>query len=321
MAANGASYSLNGYINALRLRSTKTVLVEGKSDTVVLKRLWIEGVQPPEINQPFFDEVDLVSDSALVGMGNKQRVLSVQQHVEQADVPTASAKLATLTDKEWDGLSFAGDQLEPDSWPNEVGTAPAFVTKGHSIENYHFNVDCLIAYLKFAVAPAYTSGLEAALRAIFSSILILAARYTWSMGESQLIKRCGRLLTPADISFSESYVWLETSVVEKLEERGVMKDVALQLVGQINSSATSTLSSMQTSTDLRWLIHGHIGTNLIWACVAKLAEAHGASADQVNLLARANCDMRDSYWREWLAQQAPDSRRPLDAVLQWAGIP
>ena len=153
----GRTYSLNGFLNAALRRSSKTVLVEGPSDKHILHKIELERF-PNKAGGSTIDHAGILDDPLLAGLGNKSRVLTVQAHANTlaTSVPKSSSVLATLIDREWDGLSFTAFVPQP-GWLAPAQESNCFTTLGHSIENYHFNSECAHEFLKYAF-PEHVTG-------------------------------------------------------------------------------------------------------------------------------------------------------------------
>ena len=173
----GRTYSVNGYINATLRRSSKTLLVEGITDKIALHRLALERF-PTSDTTITIDHAGMLDDPLVSGMGNKAKVLHIRATADalQTSTPKLQSVLASLIDREWDDLSFNGLDLDK-PWSPPVQGENLFVTHGHSIENYNFDVECVSEYLKFAFPLNTSPALLGLLKDRFCSMLALAAAF------------------------------------------------------------------------------------------------------------------------------------------------
>jgi hypothetical protein len=315
LVASGSTYSLSGYINLLLRRSYRTILVEGRSDFELLSRLKAERPESSHVKRVNIDQVELVRDDAVKGLGNKKRIEKIREIIES--MPHDFSRFGSLLDREWDGLIDQGNIIYQ-TWSPPSQKVGSYVTLGHSIENYQFDIDCVVGYVKFAVPAAYSAQLELALRENFPCIISLALAYSIVMASQSMIDRSNNLIEHAHIQFVDGCK-LNDDAAAKLSQRGVDISLSRQLFDKINKLANDgSLSMAVTSKFGQWLVHGHLGCNVIWAAVAGLAGRHGASADEINVLARPNCQNRDNYWRDWLSKQPREKKSPLEEALDWA---
>ncbi len=316
MAATGSAYSLNGYLNLLLRRSGKTILVEGVSDYELMHRLLAEGAlqsQGPRLN---VDQIALVGDRALSGMGNKDRILKVRN--EATNLGRDFSKFATLVDREWDGLK-SGELIDVSTWSSPQQGNNHYVTVGHSIENYHFRVECVISYLKYAAATSYTVETEREIREAFPNLLKLAVAYSKVNAEAKLIDKCGKLIEPNHVLFFEDHCEIHEDWAVKLQARGVDVVKSEQTLAAINeTSRNGSLDDAVSNGYSHWLVHGHLGCNVIWAAVARIASNNGGVADNISTLARPSCQNRDKFWQDWISKQPSSEIWPLNELVDWA---
>lgn len=311
----GKCYSLSGYLNAVVRRSTPTLLVEGPSDKGTLHRLAIEliSTRPGQVT---IDHSALVEDQTLTGLGAKQKVLSICTAAEALlDAhPKLAHQLGCLTDREWDGLQMSPASLinewrAPEQQPNR------FVTQGHSIENYHFDCECIIRYLRFAAAEQYSEHLETQIQQGYALAVALAGAVSFEAQSQGMLNRLRDLIGPEHIEFHDDGFHLAESFESAAQARELAGPNVFR--ERVNASAKGAWRELGAASHGRWLLHGHVGSDVLWACVGHMCHLCGLPSEIVRQVARGNKSERRRWWQDWLATRSPDHRIPLDSVIGW----
>jgi len=242
----GKSYSVNGYLNATLRRSSKTILVEGSSDKHILHKVEHKK-HPARAGTAAIDHAGMLSDVELSGLGNKARVLFVRDRARALTehAPRLAHVLATLVDREWDGLVFAKFKPTPD-WTAPSQTTIAFVTQGHSTENYHFDVRCAQEFLTYFFPEHATPVLLEKIKNDFSALIVLATVYSLAIHEINCISRCTGIITPSLLVKINERYYLDNSVANPLSNRGIAN--AISLVDSINSNIDEAYESVGQAT-------------------------------------------------------------------------
>ncbi len=301
-------YSVNGYINAVARRSSKTIMVEGTTDRDLLSRLIAERAVtskfPPSIDIP-----DMIEDTDFFGFGARDKVIAVRNIASLSN--SAEPKFGTLVDREWEGLiDDAHCRRIP---PANVDQGPQhFVTVGHSAENYHFNVDCLIAYLRFRLPTHSTPDLENAIRENFPHIIAFASSYSIEAAKRGIMARTATLLNHTNVIYDAGSFRLGAAFKADFIQRQLT-----DADGFIEAVAALTVDIDRTC-NLEWCIHGHLGENAIWAATAVIAANCGTPNYEASIIAQPTNQERRRFWHDWIAREQPETRVPLDEVVAWA---
>jgi len=311
----GKTYSLNGFLNAALRRSSKTVLVEGPSDKHILHKIELERF-PNKSGGSTIDQAGILDDPLLAGLGNKARVLIVHEHATKlaASVPKITSVLATLTDREWDGLSFTAFVPQP-NWLAPAQTSNCFTTLGHSIENYHFNAECAHEFLKYAFPEHVTAPVLAAVSRQFPALLTLATVVSLKIRDEACIGRCSGLVSPTHIDIRADRAYLNDSFGGACLARQIQ--AAGWIVADVNLSIDAAWSGLATKDFTCWLPHGHIGDEILWCGVARVALGEGVAQEIVDEIAHGYKKDRERFKAQWISKQAVGSRPPLDEAIDW----
>lgn len=292
-------------------------MVEGALDRSLVFRLLAESKQRGA-KTATIDLSDLVSDPALSGMGARQKVRAVGQAADNAAManPAIAAKLACLTDREWDDLRLDPTHLE-DGWAHARQSPNRFVTAGHSIENYYFHPEALLCYLRHFFPENYGPQLEERVRSAFPAMLALAGALSFVANAEGLLSRMCGLLTHTCIDLEGDAVILAPAFNAAAVARGVPDPDNVRL--RTNRSAMADWNGLARRSHACWILHGHVGSDVLWACVGRLAMACGIEAEKCERIARGDRRERDRCWQDWLAVNGRARLAPLDLVARWVG--
>lgn len=312
----GRAYSVNGYINAVRQRTSATLLVEGITDKNAMHRLVAEQELPPG-HQYSIDHSKIIDDDSLRGKGAKDKVLYVMAEINRLTqkFPKLSSVFANLVDREWDDLS-AEPKMAVEGWMPPQQSATSFVTIGHSIENYHFHPDCFVDYLRFRFAEHFSLELEGAVRRLFANAVALAGAVSCQARDIQCLSRLTGLIGSAHIELTPADTfYLSNDLVRPLETRCGIDATAF--VAEVNSAVDSHWTALSKHGDSRWVLHGHVGSEVIWACVGRAAISEGVSEEVGEQIARGFQSERQRCLLTWLSRVSPELRHPLDKAVDW----
>src|SRR5690242_4673856 len=125
-----SSYSPIGYVNAVSIRNTRTLLVEGRTDKSVVVRLMIELRNQKLLNADnlVIDTADDIQNVPGARLGNREKVEYIHAQI------AGFQRFAGLVDREFRDFDLA---VPADHAPHHrVVPQNLFWTRGHSIENY-----------------------------------------------------------------------------------------------------------------------------------------------------------------------------------------
>ncbi|HEL3176352.1 hypothetical protein N5D45_11455 [Stenotrophomonas sp. GD03819] len=311
----GSKYSINGFINAALRRSGKTLLVEGISDRNVILRLHAER----DCDAVFtVDQAGILEGECCAGMGNKEKVKEVVRVAQQLanNLPRINDVLAVLKDREWDGLP-PGEFRLSNAWVAPVQGAREFSTQGHSIENYNFRRDHVVAYLKMAFSGSLKNGFFSLINDEFKKILVVSSCLSLALQEEGVLSRVGGLLRHEHFEPNSDRVVIATSLISSLESRGCAEPRAKMIVDRINGLVENHEDSLSTNISIQWLPHGHAGEECIWACIGAYARLSGVDSVVCNSIVSFGRDERQRYMATLLAKTVPEDIFPLPEIVEW----
>lgn len=312
----GRTYSLNGYLNAVLQRSTPTLLVEGITDKATMHRLVAE--RPQNVRRLYsIDHSGLFEDETLRGLGAREKVQRVQAEALRLSPQFGklTKSLAYLLDREWDGLAVDPTELV-EGWGPPAQLNSSFITLGHSIENYHFDVDCFTDYLKFGFFENFSAELERKVRQSFQGAIALAGALSCAARDDRCISRLSGLLSPRYIELrGDERFYLLPSLAEQIQSRCNFD--ALVFISNVNQAVDSHWTALSANPNSRWVLHGHLGSEALWACIGMTAIHSGVTPDIGEQIAKGFQQERRRCWLTWLSKAEANVRYPLDLAVDW----
>lgn len=289
-------YSKNGYIAALKIRTNKSVLVEGKTEKLVLNRAIIElSQQIGDYDQPLIDSADILRDETLPP-NNREKV----EHIHSA-ATDKGISLMSLTDREFREFTVTSESII-DTLLEDFENDGMFWTRGHSIENYFFKQKYFTEALKSLYSEYISPQLINNLNIFSKGIIIEIASMSLAIMKEELISRCKNLCDKNYWMISSESLTIETNFLEKtLKSRGVPNEKIQSLLDLYKSLKTSCANSF-SATDLIGIFHGHIGLDLLWSAVAAFASATGIQKNTLDSIASGHKDAKLRIFCDILAK-------------------
>ena len=307
-------YSVNGYLNAVLRRSGKTLLIEGPSDKTILNRIRLE--KHPKQQTGTIDCVEIISDQCLTGQGNRAKIKTIENHFNSINTETiikTKAKFACLTDREWDNVDISAGI--PTEWSPPTQTSNSYATLGHSIENYLFCPDAVSSQLKLLfpnhVHPEYLQEI----RTRFRKIIAISAAYSIALHDYGHIKRADGLITKDDIRWTGDFYEIDINFDSRALQRGIAAPGSIRT--KINQLANDYIAKHASHIPGKWISHGHLGEQVIWACIANMALEFGTPENQAREIERGSKENRVKCAADHLSRRSPVDREPLDSLLGW----
>ena len=313
----GSQYSVNGFLNAALRRTGKTLLVEGPSDKQVIHRIIIEA-NSDNASCASIDHAGIITDQSLQGMGNKQKVSRIRSEaiLLASHFPRILDVLATLTDREWDAI-YLPQPITQIAWSPPTQSACAFTTFGHSIENYSFHHEFVTEFIKCfwpdLVSPALISEIVNA----FQLMLIFATALSLEMRSLSCISKFGGAMKPSLIEITNNRIYLAQNFVSICSERRI--PFFASRLPEFNASLDVEYNSVEDLEFLKWLPHGHIGEEILWAAVARVCLNSGFPEERVKDVAFGYKKDKMRFCANWLSKKEPQLRPPLDEIVTWLG--
>jgi hypothetical protein len=303
-------YSFAGYLSALEMRLSKTILVEGVTDHQIFSRV-INGL---------IESGELASDSVVLDFADlidrTGYLMGVREFVEHVHASSTASvdQFFVLVDREFRGFDLGPPPI--DRLAGHHMPAPNLMwTRGHSIENYMFSVEAMLEYLRIhhpETVPVSTYGL---VRKHFDAAVIWCGALTLALLEARLLGRADGLCKAEHWNHQNSCLDV-TAFTTAIAPRCNRPFNSVHFEKRLHEWH-SELSRCSTELS-RWIAHGHIANSLLWVSIGGTLMAAGVEASTAELIAtgmKANkFRVAASWWYVQITAKAPDSPLPL---LQW----
>lgn len=296
-----SSYScVSSYILAIKLRTKKTILVEGISDKKVLSHFILKKDHIDNMStECCIDDASLFNDKNLGAMGAREKITTI------ANILT-SGNFRCLIDREWDGLNTTNLEYEDTPFPANV-----FVTRGHSIENYWFTPNSFTGFVIHTHNTTITADYLRKIESHYSAILQFSAAYSLACRNLSIINRANEMLSHENITLTNSAFSANSCLDTKISARGQH----CNLFETINSLLTHTQKFQQEK--LQWICHGHLGEQAIRACIGKLAQTEGYDTQTIESIEFGFKIEKLKLDSDLVTELPENSTTPLNHVLHW----
>lgn len=296
-----SSYSsLSAYLLAVKLRSSKTLLVEGISDKKVLSHYLLKKNHSDSVTANYcIDDASLIDDKSFGPVGAKDKIVKIAENLTLGN-------FRCLVDREWEGLDISNME-----YSNTLTLSNTFITKGHSIENYWFTAQSFIDFIIHTHNSDVTEKYLAKIDNCYLSILQFAAAYSLACRDFSVIARANEMLSHENVLFDSNEFYASSCIDAKIASRGQ----PCELSTAVNSMLERT--KIFELTQVQWICHGHLGEQAIRACIGKLAQLEGYSPHVINSIEygfKLEKLKLDSDHITLLSEQASS---PLSEVLEW----
>ncbi len=292
---------------AIRTRSNKTMLVEGRDDKELFERLKLES----EENNVTIDTSSIFDDRSLATLGAKARIDYFLERI--SDDAAIGKKIRCFVDREWEGL-IDPENSEPIPWRQPNITANRLTTWGHSIENYGFSADFVKHYLShFGHGVASGQVLAAVLPAV-PELLRAGAAFSEVARKRNILTRCSSIFDIEDFGWVNQRLVIRSSVLPKLLGRGCPDPDGM--LTEFNQLYSGRWAQAPLSEEAHLHAHGHLGETILWVGIGRLVINQGVPEHLGREIALGRKDEKRRVWYGWLSALEKEEVRPLHMALQ-----
>lgn len=308
-----SKHSLSAYRIVLRMRTARTLLVEGDTDKTVIQRLLLEqpAEERPISSRPVIDTPTLLSDEALSGLGHKDQVKLIAE-----SCASDASRFMALIDREWEDFNSNSMELTVHDHEYRAMTTTLVKTFGHSIENYFFDSSIFTSLLCRQFPGDMNNGIRRLIRELFPKACELALIYSLTAKDMQLISRLTGLISRRHIELEENRFTINEIFFRDLQGRSAEIEQVASFSTRLNDIQTKVTNRSPDSTTTKWANHGHLGGEAIWACIAKVLERSGVSNDICDQVERGMRNDKLKHGADIIAA-GPHERRPLEWLARW----
>lgn len=268
------------------MTSNRVLLVEGATDKAAFRVLF-KG--EPGCDAVVIDTASLIESPPELQFGNREKVEWVASEAQQTDV---ADRFLGFVDREYRG--FVESPFVRDAISDHKIIERIVWSRGHSIENYCFDIDILevafrICTVSDSLAAAFrrfkagfvscmTQACALGLAARDSGLLsVITATFDWT---SFQLRQTGEL--SIDISrWADKADKTHHLPPDKITEFSDRFSHWLKLLEEVDQET------------VRWLCHGHVGFKIIWSAYTMcLFESSGQDRSQIKRLLGVHNDVR-----------------------------
>jgi hypothetical protein len=305
--------SLNGYIATLQIRKNASLLVEGVTDQRALDIFIKEfaGNRPVTI-----DTVERLGTIEGIS-GNREKVEFIHQLALENGFDVAG--LVDREFREFDLITLKDNRPGHHSISDSL-----FWTRGHSLENYFFDVRSVLAFLKIKFRAELPKDFSKPIRKQFRTILQVAASISVAAAKAEILTRAPGLFRPDSWQIDGNHNIVPNVAVITANFNGRKISAGARAIFLAELSAAFMASKRLTLAQLKWIAHGHVGYETLWSIVAFLLNNEFAvDPDIVRQIACGHNDLKTSsavaLWAE-ACRTGKDADVIPKPLLAWLGI-
>jgi hypothetical protein len=221
-----------------------------------------------------------------------------------------------LIDREWDGFDLESLELVACDQEYKEITTTTIKTFGHSIENYFFENATFASLLRRQIPGNLSAGMLRLIDEEFPGICEFALAYSLAAKKMQIITKLSGLLSRKHIDLKNSHFDLNDEIIGGLAIRGVETGVGENFVGVMRDFQRKIGEKDLELGTIKWASHGHLGSESIWACIAKVLDLSGVPHDACELVERGMKSDKLRHGADAIAA-GPHERRPLEWLARW----
>ncbi|MFK3720344.1 hypothetical protein ACI2J9_12290 [Pseudomonas fulva] len=296
-----SSYSsVSAYLLAVKLRSKKTLLVEGATDKKVLSHFILKKNFMQNASSDYcIDDASLVEDKALGPIGAKQKILSIATKLN-------TDKFRCIVDREWDDLDPTTFQYASTEQLDNT-----YITKGHSIENYWFTSS---SFVQFIIHTHPTLVSEDYLQEIdrnYTAIIRFSAAYSLACRDFAILNRADNMVSYENLDWNNGQFEAKPCIDQKISDRGLPCELSKKVSNYL------TFTNQLDEATLQWICHGHLGEQAIRACLGHLAQRAGYEKSTIQSITHGFKIEKLKLDADHVTTLPEEICSPFPAVLDW----
>lgn len=243
------------YFGYLLLSSNSHLLVEGDDDCTFFSRLFDKFENG--------NTIDIDDASQLIGfgqkLGNREKVEFICQEIDKRPF---KKKLVGFVDRESRGFIFEPQLF--DQLSNHKIVGQLVWSRGHSIENYFFDIDVVREPIDTLSTAQFTKQALLKFEEMFNELLRLACIIGLlgkDIGNYKILKSI--LTWEMIIIINGKMVIDKAHVIRELRSKNFHEEI----ISKIDSRYDHWYEIVNNTDNetVRWLCHGHTGLSILWA--------------------------------------------------------
>ena len=281
-------YTPSEYLVMVKISKNKHLLVEGKSDKTAFSYFFDELYRFKEQSIPR-KKIDIDSVEGIVNVGvfsNREKVEKICEEFQKNLDERDENNLVGFVDREFRGFE-KNDSIKDNINCHYVADKIVW-SRGHSIENYYFELEILREPFRVHTDIDYfTSALER-FENILDPTLQIACALSLVSEEMKKINQIQKVLSWEMIILDRSNIEINLLKLQKsLLERHIFSEAEIEQFLKRYKFWLNKVSSTKKDY-VRWMTHGHISIRLIWfvyaSCVfASISDkGHGGARSEAS---------------------------------------
>jgi hypothetical protein len=243
------------YIKLVERSNQNRLLVEGRDDKKFFKKLFIT-----LLGKDCCIDIDSVEDFVQTDeVNNRLKVESICASIQ--DKPY-SRKLVGFVDREFRGFAITenlSDQLKCHQVNGQI-----VWSRGHSIENYFFDLEVLEEPIKFTMPSDYFKLAFDMFKKRISQMLKISCAISIAAHEQKCIKKITNTICWDMIEINTNNIRINIEAWAKSLKSREMSVQEIERFLQAFGRAIEITENSDIET-VRWTCHGHLGVSLIWS--------------------------------------------------------
>lgn len=310
-------YSIEAYRLKLRMTASRVILVEGKTDKVVMSHLVLRARDkdlPGNATGLVIDTAEMLRSPLGSSLGNREKVELVASTI--GDDPVFDHFVA-FVDREFREFD---DKALRDCLLGHYVQGHLVWTRGHSVENYFFEATLLrTAIQSLAVSDNFVDAADEFAK-VWPQALRVACAVSFALRDCGIIGVGPRSLRSHVISVNDGVLALDL-VGWRAE--------LMQRTGNNSSLCDDVLSSYEEWSGrldsvgvdfLRWASHGRTGLSLLWLAYAQCVAGLGGDSEAEKAIGVASDTRNTVIGWHWAQQPTLESSSAPIKVLEMLGL-
>jgi hypothetical protein len=272
-----SGYTINGYILALRIRTKHTICAEGKDDNIVIKHCLLKLLQDhSKLHDNYVIDTAEIIQSDGTTPGNIDKLKKIHQLISGT---STSDKVSIIVDREYTEFDLSNNQI--DKKPEHIQESSImWFTRGHSIENYFFESEYFIDYLETQYPTELCGNYRELIRSNWQHILTISASLTYSIHENRLCTKCKNLFSYKDWNMGCAKT-LHTNKIH-INSQLISRGIQQAQIDSIINRADQLYIQFEAKPAAKWVIHGHLGLDLLSGAIGGILKFLGVSESTCN---------------------------------------
>jgi len=314
-------YSVNGYIAALRTRTTsKTLFVEGTDDKKAIACLLSRLVMAGKITARniIIDSAELIKEKP--HPGNRQIVEKVHAGIQGG---INASEFFAVVDREFRDFEFGPPTIDQSNGHNGAA-ANLMWTRGHSMENYSFESTLISTFLLRMVPEHVNSDQIRDAAGSVRSLLQWCAAFSIACARRQTIVKASGCLTADvwEINGVGEIALSHRHLSDVFLARNVDSVVVQSLLGDVEMYHSAFTQNPNADSLVKWISHGHLGTEGLWSGVGWFLQQRGVAPSIVEIVSSGHKEVKLRIAAEIWADSIVNGALALPAqFMAWIGAP